>query len=108
MRHHAWFGGRLRIWWLMHGQEARNALYLTVIVVCYLLVSYWDTQEYKAAAAYERAMRKAIQVELDEHKAMARVYPSVTFIIEARTAKEFKQRVGTLTGVMADVKDSVK
>ena len=86
--------GRARIWWLMHGQEAKNAAYLVAIVSIYLAVS---SSDYRDQVAQAEADRDNVAEQLREERA-ARGLPRTTFVIEAATPSEAQSKLAQVAG----------
>ena len=93
-RLHALNHGRLRIWLIHHGQEAKNATYLVAIVAAFLAVSHFDYQDQVEA---EKAARRDVAEQLRQEKA-ARALPRTTFVIEAATPAEAQLRLAQIAG----------
>lgn len=91
-RLHAIFSGRLRIWWLHHGREARAAASLMALVGLFLFASSMDYQD---ALDAETAARHEAELRLAELKALHGV-PKTAIVIEARTAKEYGLRLADI------------
>lgn len=86
--------GRLRIWLIHHGQEAKNAAYLVAIVAAYLSVSHFDYQD---AIAAEKSARETVAEELRQER-LARTLPRTTFVIEAATASDAQSKLAQIAG----------
>lgn len=86
--------GRARIWWLMHGQEAKNAAYLVAIVSIFLTVSHFD---YADAVATEKAARADVEEQLRQER-LARALPRTIYIIEAATPAEAQVKFAQIAG----------
>lgn len=84
--------GRLRVWWIHHGQEAIRAAQLTTIAVIFLVVSSFDYQD---QIDQERAAHAAIAETLRRERA-ARGLPRTTFVIEAKTPQEASMRLAEI------------
>lgn len=86
--------GRLRIWWLHHGREARSAACLVTLVGCYLFASSMDYQD---ALATEQLARERAVEQLAQERA-AHGLPKITFVIAASTPAEAKLRLAEIEG----------
>ena len=86
--------GRARIWWLMHGQEAKNAAYLTAIVAIFLTVSHMD---YTDQVNAEKAARADVAEQLRQER-IARALPGTVYIIEAATPAEAQSKFARIAG----------
>lgn len=86
--------GRLRIWLIHHGQEAKNAAYLVAIVSAFLTVSHFDYQD---AIAAEKSARETVAEELRQER-LARTLPRTTFVIEAATPAEAQRKLAIVAG----------
>lgn len=71
--------GRARVWWIHHGQEAKNAAYLVAIVSIFLTVSHFD---YADAIAAEKSAREEVEAQLAMERAAKRL-PRVAWVIES-------------------------
>lgn len=71
--------GRLRIWAIHHGQEAKNAAYLVAIVAIYLAVS---SSDYRDQVAQAEADRDNVAEQLRAERAAKRL-PRVAWVIES-------------------------
>lgn len=71
--------GRARVWWIHHGQEAKNAAYLVAIVSIFLTVSHFD---YADQVAQAEADRDAVAEQLRAERAAKRL-PRVAWVIES-------------------------
>lgn len=87
-------GGRFRVFWLHHGQEAKNAAYLIAIVALFMTVSHYD---YRDAIAAERAARADVAEQLRQER-IARTLPRTTYIIEAATPAEAQTKLAIIAG----------
>lgn len=86
--------GRLRIWLIHHGQEAKNAAYLVAIIAIFLTVSHYDYQD---AIAAEKSARAGVEESLRQEK-VARTLPRTTFVIEAATPAEAQRKLAIVAG----------
>lgn len=89
---HRLTSGRLRIWWLHHGREARSAGLLMALVGLFLFASSMDYQD---ALDAEATARREAEERLAHLKALHGV-PNPAIVIEARTAKEYGLRLADI------------
>lgn len=87
-------GGRARIWWVHHGQQAVRALQLIALICAYLAVSTFDHQD---QLEQERSARAAATEALRQERA-ARGLPRTTFVIEAKTPQEASLKLAEIAG----------
>lgn len=86
--------GRLRVWWLHHGREARSAACLVTLVGCYLFASSMDYQD---ALATEQLARERAVEQLAQERA-AHGLPKITFVIAASTPAQAQERLAEIAG----------
>ena len=86
-----WFGGRSRIWWLTHREQFRLVLSVCALVLCLGLVGRWD---YEDQVAMERSRADKAEASLNAVHPL----PPTTFIIEARTPAEAREKLADLAG----------
>lgn len=93
-RLHALNSGRFRVFWLHHGQEAKNAAYLVAIVAIFLTASHMDYQD---AVNAEKAARADVEQQLRQER-IARALPGTVYIIEAATPAEAQSKFARIAG----------
>lgn len=89
-------GGRVGVWWMGNGYMAkRYALLASLLVIAAWIMS----SQYREAIAYERGLRLAVTRELEARKPIEDL-PTVTFIIDARTAEQFRIKAAAIAGAL--------
>ena len=86
--------GRLRVWWLTHHADAKNAVFLVLLAVIYLTVS---TMDYNDLIDAERSRAERAESDLMQERA-ARTLPSTVFVIEGATPAEVQRKLAGIAG----------
>lgn len=86
--------GRVRVWMLTHGEQARLALLGCTMVALYSLASHWDYQD--ALMAEQMAHDQAKRALAQEQK--ARTLPATVFVIEADTPDKAQEKLARIAG----------
>lgn len=87
-------GGRLRVWWIHHRQEARHHALFAILVGLWLLANHLDYQD---QIDYERAMRAEAEQQLQSDRAL-RGLPNPAIVLDAKTAERFGLRLAEIAG----------
>lgn len=91
---HRLTGGRLRIWLVSHGRDAKLAAQLVALVGLYLLASSMDYQD-QLDAANARAEESARVLAAE--RALHGV-PNPAIVLDARTAERYGLRLAEIAG----------
>lgn len=88
------FGGRARIWWVTHRQDAIRAAQLSALVGLFLTASSMD---YRDQLDAERAAREAAEAQLSADRAI-RGLPNPAIVIDAANAQQYGLRLAEIAG----------
>ena len=91
---HRMTSGRFRVWWITHGDQARLAVALVLLVSIFGIVGHFDYQD---AIEAEQAARRDVSETLRQERA-ARPLERVTFVIEAKTPHEAQRKLAEIAG----------
>lgn len=97
-------GGRLRIWLLSHGRDAKLSLQLVALVGLYLLASSMDYQD-QLDAAHARAEES--ERILAAERALHGV-PNPAIVLDARTAERYGMRLAEIAGGLDAERQSLR
>lgn len=86
--------GRLRVWWVHHGPEAKRAGLLALLAAIYLLVSELDYRDQVELAR----LAGAASAQAEAPAGFARPLPRITFVLDARTPEELELRLAEIAG----------